>query len=419
MADRLDFALKNPKLRRWCVYEWFYPTIDRGFFNQNEFQEALNDNHLSKIPRMSRIEWCYFRESLGKPRRFSEAFLREEREQLGQHRDSVRNQRNGVGAKNYSKDLPPHLNEGTNVVIHHQGELYRGTVVSVVHPSSYSVLVPSLGSAPLSVPDDCVMSCEVEPRFLSASPDYYSSSLQSEEGFQTPTKVEASGADSNSNVNNVIGGRVIRSEHLVEYMKLLRIKHEILKEITIFNRDAEDMALAGEEYPKEFKKNYAYCISLLNATNKELEVVQNRFVKTSTPDTMTRSLAELPSDKFQPWLRQISPKCKNTARKLVSDRLTKINLKSSEDSIQEDSLAYLENTQDHITKSVSSCVSLLLHLAECAEAELPTVDMNFAVESALASCRPRFDANTNAFLDLEKEVREIQSEFLSRPPKIK
>jgi hypothetical protein len=40
----------NSKISRlWCVYEWFYPTIDCSYFNHNEFQDCLNELGLGKV----------------------------------------------------------------------------------------------------------------------------------------------------------------------------------------------------------------------------------------------------------------------------------------------------------------------------------------------------------------------------------
>lgn len=40
---------KSPAARNWMLYEFFYPSIDRGYFNHNEFQECLNELGLGKV----------------------------------------------------------------------------------------------------------------------------------------------------------------------------------------------------------------------------------------------------------------------------------------------------------------------------------------------------------------------------------
>eukprot|EP00240_Pyramimonas_obovata_P002136 CAMPEP_0118951764 /NCGR_PEP_ID=MMETSP1169-20130426/53689_1 /TAXON_ID=36882 /ORGANISM="Pyramimonas obovata, Strain CCMP722" /LENGTH=509 /DNA_ID=CAMNT_0006898895 /DNA_START=371 /DNA_END=1897 /DNA_ORIENTATION=- len=76
--ERLHHTL-NPKLRRWCIYEWFYGAIDRPWFARNEFMEYLQHLGMDQVTRMTRTEWSLIRASLGRPRRLSLPFLREER----------------------------------------------------------------------------------------------------------------------------------------------------------------------------------------------------------------------------------------------------------------------------------------------------------------------------------------------------
>ncbi|XP_012089049.1 protein ALWAYS EARLY 2 isoform X2 [Jatropha curcas] len=90
LKEKLSCCLSSPMVRRWCTFEWFYSAIDYPWFAKREFVEYLNHVGLGHIPRLTRVEWGVIRSSLGKPRRFSEHFLCEEREKLKQYRDSVR-----------------------------------------------------------------------------------------------------------------------------------------------------------------------------------------------------------------------------------------------------------------------------------------------------------------------------------------
>jgi hypothetical protein len=80
---------------RWAVYEWFYSDIDRVYFQVNDFQECLNDLGLSKIRKLTRVEWAQVRSAMGKPRRLSRAFLKQERNKLYNTRNNVRAIRQG------------------------------------------------------------------------------------------------------------------------------------------------------------------------------------------------------------------------------------------------------------------------------------------------------------------------------------
>jgi len=44
-------ALQSPKLRRWCMYEWFYSAIDRPWFARNEFMEYLEHLGMREVRR--------------------------------------------------------------------------------------------------------------------------------------------------------------------------------------------------------------------------------------------------------------------------------------------------------------------------------------------------------------------------------
>ncbi|XP_028781433.1 protein ALWAYS EARLY 3 [Neltuma alba] len=88
--EKLINCLSSHQIRRWCTFEWFYSAIDYPWFAKREFMEYLDHVGLGHVPRLSRVEWGVIRSSLGRPRRFSEQFLIEEKSKLNQYRDSVR-----------------------------------------------------------------------------------------------------------------------------------------------------------------------------------------------------------------------------------------------------------------------------------------------------------------------------------------
>ncbi|MCO5597679.1 hypothetical protein L7F22_051760 [Adiantum nelumboides] len=133
---RLTHCLSSEKVRRWCIYEWFYSAIDLPWFARNEFVEYLNHAGLGHVPRLTRAEWGVIRGSLGKPRRLSKRFLKEERDKLEAYRDSVRKhyqevrlgQRDGLPT-----DLPRPLTVGQRVIARHPKtkEVYNGSILTV------------------------------------------------------------------------------------------------------------------------------------------------------------------------------------------------------------------------------------------------------------------------------------------------
>ncbi|XP_026449427.1 protein ALWAYS EARLY 3-like isoform X4 [Papaver somniferum] len=136
IKDKLSRCLSSPMLRRWCAFEWFYSAIDYPWFAKKEFVEYLNHVGLGHVPRLTRVEWGVIRSSLGKPRRLSQQFLREEKEKLEQYRESVRTHytelRNGT-RDGLPTDLARPLSVGQRVIACHPRtrEFHDGSVLTV------------------------------------------------------------------------------------------------------------------------------------------------------------------------------------------------------------------------------------------------------------------------------------------------
>ncbi|CAA0841711.1 Protein ALWAYS EARLY 3, partial [Striga hermonthica] len=136
--EMLSNCLLNQRLRRWCTYEWFYSAIDYPWFSKREFVEYLYHVGLGHVPTLTHVEWGVIRSSLGKPRRFSEQFLKEEKEKLNQYRDSVRRHytelREGI-RDGLPTDLARPLSVGQRVIAIHPKtrDINDGSVLTVDH----------------------------------------------------------------------------------------------------------------------------------------------------------------------------------------------------------------------------------------------------------------------------------------------
>ncbi|KAA8536869.1 hypothetical protein F0562_029347 [Nyssa sinensis] len=138
LQDKLSCYLSPYLVRRWCTFEWFYSAIDYPWFAKREFVEYLNHVGLGHIPRLTRVEWGVIRSSLGKPRRFSEHFLGEEKEKLKQYRESVRKHYTELRAgirDGLPTDLARPLSVGQRVIALHpkSREIHDGSVLTVDH----------------------------------------------------------------------------------------------------------------------------------------------------------------------------------------------------------------------------------------------------------------------------------------------
>ncbi|KAJ1427279.1 SANT/Myb domain [Sesbania bispinosa] len=131
-------CLSSYQMRRWCTFEWFYSAIDYPWFSKKEFVEYLDHVGLGHVPRLTRIEWGVIRSSLGRPRRFSEQFLIEEKNKLNQYRESVRSHYAEVLAgtkEGLPTDLAQPLIVGQRVIAIHPKtrEIYDGSILTVDH----------------------------------------------------------------------------------------------------------------------------------------------------------------------------------------------------------------------------------------------------------------------------------------------
>ncbi|XP_022979673.1 protein ALWAYS EARLY 3-like isoform X1 [Cucurbita maxima] len=136
LKEQHSNCLSWHKLRRWCVYEWFYSAIDFPWFAKCEFVEYLNHVGLGHIPRLTRVEWGVIRSSLGRPRRFSAQFLKEEKQKLNQYRESVRKHYAELCAgtrEGLPTDLARPLSVGQRVIAIHPKtrEIHDGSVLTV------------------------------------------------------------------------------------------------------------------------------------------------------------------------------------------------------------------------------------------------------------------------------------------------
>ncbi|XP_059445242.1 protein ALWAYS EARLY 3 isoform X2 [Corylus avellana] len=138
LKEKLSNCLSGYQARRWCTFEWFYSAIDYPWFAKREFVEYLDHVGLGHVPRLTRVEWGVIRSSLGRPRRFSEQFLKEEREKLNQYRESVRRHYAELRAgtrEGLPTDLARPLSVGQRVIALHPRtrEIHDGSVLTVDH----------------------------------------------------------------------------------------------------------------------------------------------------------------------------------------------------------------------------------------------------------------------------------------------
>eukprot|EP00892_Ulva_mutabilis_P000215 jgi/Ulvmu1/10194/UM006_0150.1 len=141
---RLRRAL-SLRMRRWALYEFLTPMIDRGYLSDGSMAEYLANLGLDQIKSLSRADMSYIRTAVGAPpRRLSPAFLRQERGALHLHRERCRRAYEGRTAAEPHTGLPPGVppqcTVGQQVVARHPVlRMLQDGAVLTVGASTYMV----------------------------------------------------------------------------------------------------------------------------------------------------------------------------------------------------------------------------------------------------------------------------------------
>lgn len=86
-SDRLGSLLRPASLgRRWAMCEWFCSPVDAPFMLASEFAAMAAAAGAPEGP-LPRARWAEIRRAVGKPRRFSAAFVRTERANMMRARE--------------------------------------------------------------------------------------------------------------------------------------------------------------------------------------------------------------------------------------------------------------------------------------------------------------------------------------------
>eukprot|EP01113_Clastostelium_recurvatum_P049756 TRINITY_DN9271_c0_g1_i5.p1 TRINITY_DN9271_c0_g1~~TRINITY_DN9271_c0_g1_i5.p1 ORF type:complete len:626 (-),score=158.71 TRINITY_DN9271_c0_g1_i5:5-1729(-) len=328
------------KSGKWALYEWFYPDIDREYFQTNEFQECLDSMNLDQVRRLTRIEWGQVRARMGKPRRLSQTFLRQERAKLNCNRINVRRIRIGKTPfldQNVEppRHLPVPLAVGSSVLAVYKHMLHRAVITNVNEDASVYTMrldVDAAGNVlEMDMPDTDVMSLGSDrvyrvppinnpphhghqgqtfstPRGYGAaaggggvgSPRTPSRSAWPADGgggvprpgsvprqhATTPASTRKPPHLNNNNNNNMPNATPQKSnndKHLITIailQRLLERKDALLSELQAMNNQAErTSALSSEGFAPEFQARYAWLIVKLDEANVDLEQLLTQLLQ--------------------------------------------------------------------------------------------------------------------------------------------
>ncbi|GER33135.1 hypothetical protein STAS_09245 [Striga asiatica] len=343
LKEKLSSCLENPHLRRWCTYEWFYSAIDYPWFAKREFVEYLYHVGLGHVSRLTRVEWGVIRSSLGKPRRFSEQFLREEKQKLSLYRDSVRKHyselREGV-REGLPTDLARPLSVGQRVIAIHPKtrEIHDGSVLTVDHSrcrvqfdqlelgvefvmdidctplNPYENMPALLGRQRIAVdefmklgPGDNVGNnvgiLQLPPAL---KPDFIHQVATANADLQSRTGLETTGYPETTYFQIQAKEADVRA--LAELTRALDRKEAVVLELRRLNDDVFENQKDGDSYLKgsePFRKQYAAVLIQLNEANEQVSSAlyclrQRNTYQESIPLALPRtgSYSADPSDGF-------------------------------------------------------------------------------------------------------------------------
>ena len=147
---RLRAALASPRFRRWAAAEFFMAAIDAPWFSAGGGLVGVLEAAGVVAPgaRAQRAQWAALRSALGRPRRLSLAFLRQERASLAAWRAAARASWGGAPvtpaaarAAAASAPLPPPLPVGGRVTARHPHAraLADGVILTAGPPGAYRI----------------------------------------------------------------------------------------------------------------------------------------------------------------------------------------------------------------------------------------------------------------------------------------
>uniref|UniRef100_A0A914YKG1 DIRP domain-containing protein n=1 Tax=Panagrolaimus superbus TaxID=310955 RepID=A0A914YKG1_9BILA len=315
-VNRLKNVLKLSKARRFAYCEFFYSPVDAQIFcSENEFLSLVKENLPNlRTKKLRKSEWRVIRRLIGKPRRLSVNFLKEERRTLEEKRAKIQNVYRGEVTQidpdsvDLPSKLPRPLMVGTKVFAKLSGQkdgVYAGTI-DATQDDGYRVVFEKENLFPTTVvTEDQVMSA-VPQELLSLS--YFlttnKANLKSQlppsnnvflpsqalvERMQQQSVITGYTIDPQSNMSLPVYNTVpqkktsVRDDKvgnfpvrmlviIVKMCKLLEHKRSTIKLLRSLNDEAIKLSRYGTQFPKPFVTAFAEVVVDLESINKMLRV---------------------------------------------------------------------------------------------------------------------------------------------------
>ncbi|XP_020231534.1 protein ALWAYS EARLY 2 [Cajanus cajan] len=412
LREKLSSCLSSNMVRRWFIFEWFYSAIDYPWFAKREFMEYLNHVGLGNIPRLTRVEWSVIKSSLGKPRRFSEHFLREERQKLEQYRESVRKHYTELrtGARDgLPTDLARPLYVGQRVIALHPKtrEIHDGSVLTV----DYDKCRIQFDRPELGV--EFVMVIEVRKQILLNPQLQRARSLvilptesSSRRGYRT-------GEGSSRGRSSRLLDRGFKSDRWVFTMAPpFLVRASSIRSPRVANNAADAGTSAAPPPPPPTVESFDATIQALSLT-KEGEDVFMKIGQAldSINHQQLASVSRLPVIRSQEQVNvNGSFYHNNHSTCFVSESL-----------LNDPSGQKLHNYSDKFdteipSELITSCVATLIMIQTCTERQYPPADVAQILDSAVTSLHPCCPRNLPIYREIQMCMGRIKTQILALIP---
>jgi hypothetical protein len=135
----------SQNVKRWCLFEHFYSSIDLNYFADNEFVSCLKLIGFNHINTTFKSQWTKIRREMGKqigqPRRLSKHFLKTERDKLEVYRQTMRLSHSGRSFQEdeyfmYPPSEPLQVADRVALYVPKSQEFHQGTILSIIRSSN-------------------------------------------------------------------------------------------------------------------------------------------------------------------------------------------------------------------------------------------------------------------------------------------
>ncbi|CAL1393451.1 unnamed protein product [Linum trigynum] len=417
--EDVSSCLSSPFIRRWCTFEWFYSAIDYPWFAKREFVEYLNHVGLGHIPTLTRVEWGVIRSSLGKPRRFSEHFLHEERNKLQQYRESVRKHYSELRAgvrSGLPTDLAKPLCVGQRVIAIHPRtrELHNGRVLTVDHEECLVQFDNSKIGVQVIKDMDCMPSNPMEnmPEALKWQ-KYFDArklnSLGSVESVPTPINTRIKQAQATERTTSqlmALGIQAFDAQNVTpgqfSATSALDLTHSLNR------KQGNQMHLpwfASSAHSNSYHSSFASQDTGSAAAAEIVNSSRQRAHKMLDAALQAFSSKKEGEDVFT-GIKEALDKMDNNGRGVTS------SMQKSSESQANLSSSLVTSPSELMT----SCVATLLMIKMCTERQYPPADVAQIIDSAVTNLQPCCSQNLPIYREIQTCMGRIKTQILALVP---